>query len=187
MLSNGMILGIVIAVSTGVTVLTNLVIPLLKKKGITATNTLDVADTVLQESASVIKMIQGVAPSIPYLDLVATVIKLADIGVKKAEQLCKIGEINTKERKEDATAYVLDILKISKIEVTPDLQKVIDGAVQASVLALGHKDGKTDGKNIISKEHTVENIHALESQALKQIGDILKNLENSLNKNKNAI
>ena len=49
-----------------------------------------------------------------------------------------LGELKPDERKDAARAFVVDALKLTKTEITPEIERLIDGAIEAEVLTLGH-------------------------------------------------
>jgi hypothetical protein len=56
-----------------------------------------------------------------------------------AEQLYHIGKLEPGRRKEAARAYVIDVLKLAGVDITPEVGRLIDGVIEAEVLGLGHK------------------------------------------------
>ena len=75
------------------------------------------------------------------------ILDAANIGVNNAEQLLKIGKIEDKDkRKEEAQKYIMDAMSFIGVDITPKVERLIEGATQAAVNALGHKatDNPTD-------------------------------------------
>ena len=67
------------------------------------------------------------------------IINAAHTGVAQAEQLYKIGQLPKDERKDSAQQYILDSLDLLGVDVTPEVKRLVDGAIEAEVLSLGHK------------------------------------------------
>ena len=69
-----------------------------------------------------------------------TILNAANVGVNNAEQLLKIGKIEDKDkRKEEAQKYIMDAMGFIGVEITPQVERLVEGALQAEVNALGHK------------------------------------------------
>ena len=66
------------------------------------------------------------------------ILSAAHMGVGYAEQLYILGELEGEQRKEAARDYIQDALKTIGIEITPEVELLIDGAIEAEVLQLGH-------------------------------------------------
>ena len=95
----------------------------------TADNTLNIADTIADS-------LKEVMPQNRAIDIVDKIIDYAHTGVQAAEQMAKSGQITPTERKAQANAYIVNALKTAGIEITPEIQTAIDGAVECSVVAL---------------------------------------------------
>ena len=67
------------------------------------------------------------------LDLITNYAKEA---VQYAEQLYKSGQLSEDLRKEKAVEYIKEILKVSNIEVTEEIEKIIDATIESAVLLL---------------------------------------------------
>lgn len=130
MLTVGLVIGV--AATIGV------VMPLLKKKGIDFEKYLNTANDTVVKVDQVFDTIKPFLPNVPAIGIVDKVLEYTKLGVDKAEQLYHIGQIQADQRKQEAKNFILDALKLAKIDVTPELDNVIDGAIEASVMALGH-------------------------------------------------
>lgn len=82
--------------------------------------------------------LQGFFPNSPALLIVDKVIDWARKGAEAAEQLYYIDSITGDQRKAEATKFVYDALKVAEIEITPAVEKVVDGCIEAAVFAMGH-------------------------------------------------
>lgn len=139
-MENGvLVLSIIIGV-IGVIAFTNAVVfPKLAKKGFNIREGLETA-TLTAETANVaFDALKGILPKNEAINTIDKVLDLAVVGAKKAEQLYYINQIDGEQRKQEATSFVEDALKLSGVEITPDIQKIIDGAIEASVYSIGHK------------------------------------------------
>ena len=67
------------------------------------------------------------------LDLITNYAKEA---VQYAEQLYKSGQLSEDLRKEKAVEYIKEILKVSNIEITEEIEKIIDATIESAVLLL---------------------------------------------------
>ncbi len=132
------VLTLIIGLVIGVVATIGVVIPLLKKKGIDIEKYLNEANDIVVKVDQVFDTIKPFLPNVPAIGIVDKVLEYTKLGVDKAEQLYHIGQIQADQRKVEAKSFILDALKLAKIEVTPELDKVIDGAIEASVMALGH-------------------------------------------------
>ena len=65
------------------------------------------------------------------LDLITNYAKEA---VQYAEQLYKSGQLSEDLRKEKAVEYIKEILKVSNIEITEEIEKIIDATIESAVL-----------------------------------------------------
>ena len=132
------VLALVIGLVIGVAATIGVIIPLLKKKGIDLEKYLTTANDTVVKVDQVFDTIKPFLPNVPAIGIIDKVLEYTKIGVNKAEQLYHIGQIQADQRKAEAKSFILDALKLANIEVTPELDKVIDGAIEASVMALGH-------------------------------------------------
>lgn len=132
------VLTLVVGLVIGVAATIGIVIPLLKKKGIDIEKYLSEANDTVVKVDEVFDTIKPFLPQVPAIGIIDKVLEYTKLGVDKAEQLYHIGQIQANQRKQEAKNFILDALKLAKIDVTPELDKVIDGAIEASVMALGH-------------------------------------------------
>jgi hypothetical protein len=114
-------------------------LPHLKKRGV------DV-DAVLKQSQSIVATLQNtleiVKPflgGIPGIDIIDRILKAAETGVGNAEQLYKVGQLPADGRNNEAKTYAFDTLRLIGIDITPEVERLVSGAIESKVLALGHK------------------------------------------------
>ena len=130
---------IVIAVLILVGIILAVVLPLLKKRGIDMGAVLDRAKDSLDTVNKTLDMLKPFMEDSPVVDAFDKILNAATVGVGQAEQLHLIGQLEPEERKDAARRYVIDAVKLMGVEVTPEVSKLIDGAIEAQVLELGHK------------------------------------------------
>ena len=112
------------------------VFPLLAKKGVNTEQVLDKVDSGLEIAGKAVDTIKSIAPGIPYISTADTIIKCADKGTKKAEQLYQSNQISADARKTEAVKLTKDLLTAAKVDITPEIDTIIDGCVEAAVFAL---------------------------------------------------
>lgn len=135
-MNNIQILTIIAAAAAGFALAAGVFIPLLKKKGVKAEQIIDTAQAGLETADKIADGVQAMLPDVPGVALVGNIIDWARKGVDAAEQLYKAGTVTKEQRKEQAVQLVVNCLTAANIEVTPDVQKVIEGCVEAEVFAL---------------------------------------------------
>ena len=114
------------------------IFPWLKKKDINVPSTLEATSGVLDATDAITDILKAAFPTSAVVNIVDKVIDYAKVGAQKAEQLYIINTISKDERKEEATKFVYEALEIAGIERTAAIEKIVDGAVEAAVLTLGH-------------------------------------------------
>lgn len=115
------------------------VLPYLKRQGVDVGNILDSAKDALFTVNKTLDTIRPFLPATPGLALFDKILAAASVGVGNAEQLYHVGKLEAGERKKEAHEYIITTLKLVGIEITPEVEKLIDGAIEAEVLNLGHK------------------------------------------------
>jgi hypothetical protein len=110
--------------------------PFLHKKGVDVSGALDVAENGVDAADKIVDALISFVPENAYLKIIDKVIDWAREAVQRSEQLYKISAIEEDQRKSEAEKYIYEILELSKIEITPELKKVVDGSIEAAVFAL---------------------------------------------------
>ena len=118
--------------------LLDVIIPAIKKKNIDIPGTLAKAEKVVDTADSIINTANTIVPANPAIEIIKLISSIAKTAVNSAEQLYIASQLSADQRKAKASELVSAALKIAKIETTPELEKVIDGAIEAEVLSLGH-------------------------------------------------
>lgn len=114
-------------------------IPYLTKKGVNVEKAIKNVDKGLTAADGVITVANELLPGNPVVNALKIVDKYAHIGVSQAEQLYLTSQLKPDERNAKAKETIYAALTAANITVTPELQKIIDGAIETEVLALGHK------------------------------------------------
>lgn len=148
-MSNINVLFIILGTGIGVITSVAILLPLLKKKGINADDILKKADTAIDGADGVIQIADKIIPNNPAINILKVVEKYAKIGVGQAEQMYIASNLNGDERNTKAKDTVYTALDLMGIQKTPQIEKIIDGTVEAEVLALGHKETDNTPKKIV--------------------------------------
>ncbi len=138
-MNNISLISLIIGLAVGVIVASGIFLPALKKKGIDAGSVLEQASNTIGVINKTFDSLKTIMPDNPAVNMIDKILDWAYIGVEQAEQLYLIGRIKGDERKAAAIDFIRESLNLTGIEITPSIEKIIDGAVEASVLALGHK------------------------------------------------
>jgi len=115
------------------------IVALLRKRDVDVDASLTIAQTMLANVTDVAKKLQPFVPEDKF-SLVDRVIATATIAVGNAEQLANTAKLADDERKPAAVQYIRDTLALAGVQWTDDIAALADGAIEAAVLALGHKD-----------------------------------------------
>ena len=99
---------------------------------------INVASAGVKGADEVVEALQVIYPQSSALELADKVIGYAEIAVKRAEQLLHINLITPSDRKGEAIQYVKEILMANQVQITPQIERIIDGAIEAAVLGMGH-------------------------------------------------
>lgn len=131
---------ITIGVTLGIGGTVMALLPLLKKKGVQTQEILKKADTILDGANTIVNVADKLLPNNPIVDIMANVSKYAHIGVHEAEQLYLASNLSKNDRSIKAKETISTALKLMGIDITEEIEKVIDATIEMECLALGHKD-----------------------------------------------
>lgn len=137
--SNPIIL--IISVVLLVLVITGIIfalLPYLRKKGYDIGKMIETADNIVDKASAVIDVTEAVLPPNPILTVILLIEKWAKISVNSAEQMYIASQLEKEQRKESAKTQVYAVLKLLGVEITEEIDVIIDGAIEAEVMALGH-------------------------------------------------
>ena len=135
-MTNLQALFIVIAIIIGTVAIITAVLPFLKRQGVDVGAILDRTKDAL---VTVNKTLDTVRPFIAEsVDVNAfdKILEAARVGVGNAEQLYNIGQLDPSQRKAAAREYIVGAVNLAGVKVTPEVEKLIDGAIEAEVLDL---------------------------------------------------
>lgn len=145
------------------------VLPLLKAKGYDVVNILKRIETVLNGLNGAIQVVTEIAPKNKFVEILEYIAKyqLLEKAADFAAQLYISGQLSADQRKTTAVNYVINALKILGIEVTPELQKYIEGGIEAIIYA-----AKTSEEIKAQETKTVQNTTvALQQQVIQLAAD----------------
>jgi len=111
----------------------------LVKQGRDPGKQLQLADTIVDTAIAANTTIKTFIP-VPIENFIETVLKVTQAGVHSAQQLYDSGQILPGMRKERATQYAVNMLKLTGHEVTPELEQVIRGTAEAGVWVMKQND-----------------------------------------------
>lgn len=130
------ILILIIGIVGGMALTSAVLIPLLEKKGVPTEQIIASAQAGLRTADIILDGVQAALPGLPGVAVVDKVVELAGKSVNAAEQMNKSNQISADQRKATAVQLVKDYLTAANVEITPDMEKIIDGAVEAAVFVL---------------------------------------------------
>lgn len=142
----------------------------LGKKGVDAGKALSTANDAVNMVDTAFDTVKPFIPASPAVSIVGKIIDWAKAGTAAAEQLYKTSKIQGDERKAEATDFILNALKIEGITVTPEIQKMIDGAVEGAVKLLPKTNETTFNKQTVNLSKSVT-----PSEAAQQTKEAVKN------------
>ena len=125
----------------------NIVIPALKRRGMDVFDALSIAESMTKgaeiASETVKSLLQQLGGAVDdgIAEITDRIINYAKTGVEMAEQLYYIHEVGPDERNPAALEFVYDALDVAGIERTAAVERLVEGAVEAAVGALGHGGG----------------------------------------------
>ena len=108
----------------------------LSKHGINVQKGLETTDNGLTIANTIVDALKTAMPENKVISVIDKITDYAQTGVKAAEQLAKSGQISAEARKAEAQKYITTALNMAGIEITPEIQTAIDGAVECAVTAL---------------------------------------------------
>lgn len=124
-------------------------LPVLIKRGVNVSGTIEKADLAISTLDSLTDTIKALFPNAPGLDMVDKILAYAQKAVDSAEQLYKTSQIPENQRKAEATQLVYICLQTAGVDVTEDMKRIIDGAIEAAVYALPKTHTADDGNQIM--------------------------------------
>lgn len=111
-------------------------IPRLVRKGINLTGIITGSGNVLDAAGVVVDSVQSFLPDNPGLCIIERIINYAKEAVKAAEQIYLASDMKTDERKQAAYDQVITALGYAGVEITPEIENIINTSIEAAVFAL---------------------------------------------------
>lgn len=145
------------------------VFPLLTKKGVDTGAILGKVDSGLDIAAKAVNEIKAIAPATPYISTAESIVKFAEQGTKKAEQLYNANRISAEARKTEAVQLTKELLTASGVTVTPEIEAIIDGCVEAAVFALPQTHTEANTKRYASRTVATSTAKANQDAAAKAL------------------
>lgn len=107
-------------------------IQVLVKQGKDPGKEIQVADAVVDTAEKANTVLKTFIPT-PIENIIDMVLKVTQAGVHSAQQLYNSGQLPPDLRKEQATQYALNMIKLSGRELTPELEQSIQDTAEAAV------------------------------------------------------
>ena len=129
-------LGLVVLVIAAVIGIVFVLFPYLKKRGVDVSKTMSAIGSGIDTVDKAVDTISTIAPDLPFLVTLNSIITICQKGYEYAEKLCAAGEIGKgPEKKAAATENVYEALRVLGIEITPEVEKIVDGSLEITVSA----------------------------------------------------
>ncbi|HWQ41905.1 MAG TPA: hypothetical protein VN456_07700 [Desulfosporosinus sp.] len=114
-------------------------IQLLVKQGKDPGAQLQVADSIVDTAVETNAALKPFIPA-PVESIIDMVLKVSQAGVHSAQQLYNSGQLPPDLRKEQATDYAINMIKLTGREITPELEQAIRGTAEAGVFVMKQVD-----------------------------------------------
>lgn len=152
--------------------------PMMAKKGIKVDKIIEKTTAVLDGVDAVVGVAEKLLPNNPTIDIVTRIQNYAKLGVKEAEQLCIASNLNKNDRNLKAKETIYAALKLLNIERNLEIDTIIDGAIEAEVLLLGHKD-KTEAEKEIEKQTLQSQVYN-KDQEIVQLKQVINQIQGTV-------
>ena len=128
----------ILIVTIGVVITVGLVLgvllPYLKRRGVDVQKLLDQSKEVLAAANSAYDIVKPFIKDSVDTDKFDKVVKVANVGMQNVQQLYDSGQMtDPDERKAAARQYSIDALTLIGIDVTPEVLRVVDGAIESNI------------------------------------------------------
>ena len=117
------------------------VIPALRKHGVDIDARLKDTQDALAAANAALELAKPFMAESTGIAKIEAILELARTGAGSAEQLLYIEKLPPGERREHAKKFAVDALKIAGVEVTPEIDAVIDSVIEDKVWSIGHATG----------------------------------------------
>ncbi len=113
-------------------------LPFFINKGINSGAYIKTVNDAVDKAGVVMDAADKILPGNAAINTLKLIENWAQKGVHGAEQLYIASQLHPDKRKEKAEETIYAALELANINTTPELKKIVDGAIEAEVLALGH-------------------------------------------------
>ncbi|MBC2722356.1 hypothetical protein [Desulfosporosinus sp.] len=113
----------------------------LVKQGKDPGKQLQVTDTIMDTAETVHTVLEPIIPD-PIDNIIDMILKVTQTGVHSAQQLYNSGQLPPDLRKEQATQYTIDMLKLTGREITQELEQTIRNTAEAAVYVMKIQEQK---------------------------------------------
>ncbi len=114
-------------------------IQVLVKQGKDPGKQLQVAGAIVDTASEANTALKSFIPA-PIESIIDMILKVTQAGVHSAQQLYNSGQLPPDLRKEQATQYAVDMIKLTGHEVTPELEQTIRNTAEAAVYVMKQKE-----------------------------------------------
>lgn len=118
-------------------------IQVLIKQGKDPGKQLQVANAIVDSAESVHTVLEPLIPD-PVDNIIDTVLKVTQTGVHSAQQLYNSGQLPPDLRKEQATQYAVDMIKLTGREVSSELEHTIRNTAESAVFVMKQQEQKSN-------------------------------------------
>nr|WP_319487225.1 hypothetical protein [uncultured Caproiciproducens sp.] len=163
------------------------IFPLLAKKGINVEGILQKVDSGLEVAGKAIDAVKAISPNLPYISTADAIIDYSRQGVQQAEQLYNANKISADARKSEAIKLTKELLKAAKVDITPEIETVIEGCVEAAVYVLPQTHSGENATRYSLKadsstaSQAAQEAKAVQDNAAKAINSALEALQTAAN------
>lgn len=134
------LLVIILIAVTAVIIVTVVIIPKLIKKGINVDKYINTANNALVKIDPILKAVNDILPDNPAVRVLNLIDDRAKKAVSAAEQMYISTQLTADQRNAKAKELIVAALNAAGVKITPEIEKIIDGAIETEVLALGHAE-----------------------------------------------
>jgi len=177
--SGSIMLTLILVFIVGVVIIAAIiyVLPKMVAKGVNVAGDIAIAKNVLNDTNNVIKVADLILPNNPAINILKVIETFGEKAVAGAEQLYLSSQLTADQRLVNANKTINSALKMLDVPITPEIQIVIDGTIQAAVLALP-KIALTDIQQQAEKVKSQETIAQLTAQNAQLVQSLtqLKNV-----------
>lgn len=106
------------------------------RKGLPVGGLINATGATLSAADLIIESMKDLLPESVYVHLIDRIIEWGRRAAEAAEQLYKSQQLPRDQRKGKARTILMDMLIAAKVEITPEIEAIVDGAIEAGVMTL---------------------------------------------------